>query len=149
MIAIARPAMAVVLLLMLAGCGGGGGGDGGPQSPPPVARGAFTLSATNATFHAKRLGTAPADVELQMTVTGSDVAAVGAAYRDGVQQAPWLAVTIEGTASPFTVSLAVNTTDMPAALYGTTITVGTADAGGTVLQAQDVQVTYSLLEGLT
>lgn len=146
MLALARLAMAFVLLVLLAGCGGGGGG-GDPG--PTVVRGAFTLSGTTATFNAKRLAAGPPEVTLQMMITGSDVAAVGAAYRDGIPPAAWLAATITGSGNTYTVHFAVNTTDLGAATYTTTISVGTADAAGNVLQFKDVAVSYSVREGVS
>lgn len=137
----------VFVCLTLSACGGGGGGGGGNEPPRP-ARGAFTLSSTNVSFAAKRLGLLPAMQNLAMQVTGPDVAAVGAAYRNGVVPADWLVVDIVGSHPNFTVRLRANTTNLPAGVVSTTVSLGTADSGGNILEYRDVSVTYTVNEGV-
>ena len=135
----------VLLIVALAGCGGGGGGGG----DAPSNRGAFTLSATTVSFNAKRMGPVPAMATLGMRLTGTDIATVGAAYREGVTPAPWLQVDIAGNGTNYAVTFRVLTTQSPAGTLRTTISVGTADSSGNILKYQDVQVSYSLVEGVS
>jgi hypothetical protein len=130
---------------MFTACGGGGG-EGGDS--PQARRGAFTLSALNAAFTAKRLGAPPTPQTLTLQVTGSDVAAVGAVYRNGVTPAAWLTVSITGTHPTYSVGFSVSTTNLPAGIATTTVSVGTADVGGNLLEYKDVAVSYTLNEGV-
>src|ERR1700741_1073692 len=94
-----RLALVCLALLSLVACGGGGGGDsggGGGGGSSSGDRGGFTLRATNAGFKTLRNTPAPADVRIPITVTGSAVAVVGAAFV-GQSQPSWLFVNIEGT----------------------------------------------------
>jgi len=136
-----------MMSVVLSACGGGGGGDGGGGGGPKA--GAFTLTTTSASFSAKRLGPNPDAVFIQMHVTGSGVAAVGAAYRQGSTPATWLEVNITGTAPNFAISLRPNTTALPVGTVTTTVSVGTADVSGNVLEYKDVQVSYSLRDGVS
>lgn len=137
----------VLFAIALTGCSGGGGGGGGGQ--PPAGRGTFTLSATTVSFNAKRLAPVPAAVTLQMQLTGTEIATVGAAYREGMTPAPWLSVNIAGSGTSYLVSFRASNTQLPAGTHSATISVGTADASGNILQYKDVQVSYSLVDGVS
>jgi len=90
----------------------------------------------------------PASVTLQLRLTGTDIATVGAAYRQGTTPASWLLVDIAGSGTTYGVNFRANTTQLTAGAHSTTISVGTADASGNILQYQDVQVSYSLVDGV-
>ena len=136
----------LLLLGALAGCGGGGGGGGGNQQP---AAGAFTLSGNSASFSALAGDIVPSSTSLTMTVTGSRVAAVGAAYVGGATQPNWLGINITGSAPNFNVVLSINTTSIAPGQYTSTFSVGTGDANGNVLQSQQVTVNYTVTARLT
>ena len=140
-----RSAGCVLACLMFTACGGGGGGGG---DSPQARRGAFTLSALSAGFTAKRLGAPPTPQTLTLQITGSDVAAVGAVYRNGVTPPAWLMVSITGAHPTYSVGFSVNTTNLPAGTTTTTVSVGTTDVGGNVLEYKDVAVSYTLNEGV-
>lgn len=128
---------------MLAACGGGGGT--GTTSAPP---GSFTLSTTNVSFSAKRLGPAPAGQTITMHLTSTGAATAGAGYANGVTAASWLTVGAAGSGSDYTFTLTVNTTALTSGSYSTVLTLGTADASNNILQTQAVQVSYSVHDGL-
>ena len=91
----------------------------------------------------------PEAVTVQLQLTGTDIATVGAAYRPGVTPASWLLVDIIGTGTNYVVSFRPSNTQLPAGTHTTTISVGTADASGNILQYKDVQVSYSLVDGVS
>lgn len=145
----------LVATLTLAACGGGGGSgssssSGGSSSSSGGGgnRGEFTLGATTAAIKGLRLEPAPQEVRILVTVTGTGVAAVGAAFVN-TPQPPWLQVTLEGTVPNLTLVLRATDTSMQAGHYTSTVTVGTADANGTVLRTREVAITYDLIIGLS
>jgi hypothetical protein len=140
----ARVALVCLVLLSLAACGGGGGDDGGSGGGD---RGGFTLGATTATFGALRNRAQPADVRIPITVTGSAVAAIGAAFI-GQTPPPWLFVNIEGTGRNLTLVLRATDTSLNAGRYTSTVTIGSADQAGTVLTTREVQITYDVVIGM-
>lgn len=133
------------LAAALAGCGGGGGGGGGGSAPPS---GTFTLSATSVTFTAKVGVALPAPQVVTAHITGTGAAKIGAAYANGATPAPWLTVTVAGSGSDYSFTLSANTTALNSGSYTATLTVGTADANNTILQTQQLTVTYSVHGGL-
>jgi hypothetical protein len=144
----ARLAFTLLATLALASCGGGGGGSGSSSSGGSGNRGAFTIGATSASFKALVNEPEPAEVRIPVTITGSGVAAVGAAFV-GQAQPVWLGVNLEGTNPNFTLVLRATTTTLVAAMRHTsTVTIGTADSAGTVLKTRTVDVTYDLIAGL-
>src|SRR5882672_10379089 len=73
--------------LFLSACGGGGGGGGSTPTPTPrPAPGEFTLSANSAASTAVENGALPSATTVALTITGSNVAVVGAAYTIGQTQ---------------------------------------------------------------
>lgn len=143
----ARATVRLVFVLLasslVAACGGGGGG--GSSTPA----GAFTLAANTATFSALRNAAAPPSRSIALTVTGSKVAYVGAAYENGQTQPSWLRIDVTGSGNNYNVVLAILTTSLAPAQYSTTFAVGTADANGNVLQKQNITVTYAVTAGIT
>jgi hypothetical protein len=138
-----RLALLCLVCVSLVGCGGGGGDDGGGGG----GGGGFTLGATTANFQALRNGAQPADVRIPITVTGSAVAVMGAAF---VGQTPpsWLSVNIEGTGRNLTLVLQANNTFMNAGQYTSTVTIGSADSASNILSTQEVRITYDLVAGM-
>lgn len=136
-----------LLFVVLAACGGGGGGGGsggatnGSGSGTSTARGQFTLSESTASF--AMLQGVNEFRRLQLTVTGTDVAYVGAAYTEGQSQQAWLGVDIGGAGSTYEVVLAVSSI-LPPGNYSSTFSVGTADADGNVLQSRPITVTLTI-----
>jgi hypothetical protein len=128
---------------LLTSCGGGGGGGGGDSST-----GAFTLAATSAEFAVGASQPIPPAREIALTITGSGVAQVGAAYTNGRPDPGWLSVSIDGAAPNFILRLQPNTTALSIGERTAILTVGTADAGNNILATRDVTVRYSIFEGL-
>lgn len=73
-----------------------------------------------------------------LTITGTGVAFVGAAYLAGQSPANWLNIDIQGAGNSFLMNLSV--AYLQAGNYTATFAVGTADANGVVLQRQDFTV---------
>jgi hypothetical protein len=136
-------AFALFLVALLASCGGGGG-DGGGGGNGSGNTGEFTLGASSASFTAREQGALPAVRNISITLTGTGVAQLGAAFPAG-QVPTWLAVDVTGSAPNYTLVLTVNTTDMPPGVRTATVLVGTTDSGGNVLRSRQVAVTYDLL----
>lgn len=121
---------------LLSACGGGDA----PQ-------GNFTLSTSDVSFSAYRNEALPAAQAVRMHLTDGKSAYVGAGYRSGI--APeWLAVEITGTAPDYEVTLSISTAAIAPGEYRSTLTVGTADANGTILQTKDIAVAYTLSQRL-
>lgn len=128
-----RPPAALVGLLALVACGGPGSKDG-----------RFVLSARSAEFAVTRNAPPPPAVTISMEVSGADAVYAGAAYRAGQVPAPWLDIAMTGQGKSLKVVLSLRTTDLPPGRHVAAFTVGTADTGGNVLEAQDVVVTCSV-----
>jgi hypothetical protein len=132
----------LLAILLLVSCGGGGGGGGGSGSG-----GDFTIGSTTANFRAIQGAQAPGQLQIAVTVTGSDVAAVGAGFPVG-NQPTWLNVNLVGAGNNLTLTLQVTDTTLSPAQYQATVIVGTADSGGNVLRTRQVAVTYDLLTAI-
>jgi len=139
------PVLRAVLILLTLGtvsaCGGGGGGGGGDDKPPA---GAFTLAASSADFTALQNQAPPASRSIALTITGSNVAYVGAAYSGGQTQPGWLGIDIVGGGTSYNLVVRVLSTSLPAGSYTSTFQVGTADSRGNVLQQRSFTVTYTV-----
>ena len=134
------------VLLFLAACGGGGDEGGGGGS----SRGAFTISATAATFRATQGGAMPPSQSFQVSVTGSDAAYSGAAYQAGQGTQPSrLTVSANGSGSSFQLVVGVIPGAVAPGSYSTTFSVGTADSNGNVLQSRNFTVTFDYVAGVT
>ena len=139
-----RGVPAAVVFLLLAACGGGGGGGGSGSAPPPVPSGAFTLSANSASFAALEGASPPAPATLALTITGSNVGFVGAAYANGQTQPSWLGIDITGSGTSYQVVISIRSTAISPGNYSSTFAVGTADSAGNVLSSQNITVSYAL-----
>jgi hypothetical protein len=151
--AAARSVAVLVFACVLNACGGGGGGDGGSGGGSGggggSSTGAFTIDKTSASFTALKDLQRPSGQSIALTITGTGVAQVGAAFpaSQGVPQ--WLIVNINGTAPNFTVFLDISTTSMAPGHYTATLLLGTADAGNNVLQSKEVAVSYDVQASIT
>lgn len=132
-----------------AGAGGGsgaGGGTGGSGGGNP--KGSFTLSTTSVSFSGKTASTRPPNQTVTVHLNDTAPAGVGAAYKSGVTPATWLTASGTGSGADYTFTLVVNTSGLVAGTYTTTLTFGTGDASGNILQSQDVSITLTLHDGL-
>jgi len=139
-----RLVLVVLAAAAVSACGGGGGGGGG-DAPPA---GAFTLAASSADFTALQNQAPPASRSIALTVTGSNVTYVGAAYTGGQTQPGWLGIDIAGSGNNYNLVVSILTTSLPAGRYTSTFQVGTADSRGNVLQQRSFTVTYTVNAGL-
>ena len=132
------------MLGVLSACGGGGGSGGSGSGGTPVS-GAFTISATSATFSARQNAANPSSQSLAITITGPNAAYAGAAYTSGQTPPSWLAFSMNGSGTTYNLVLSVTSTGLAPGQYTTTFEVGTTDSAGNVLQYQPVTVTYNVL----
>lgn len=124
---------AVACLMLLSACGGGGGGGSS----------GFTLEANSANFTAHQGTAPPAQRSISVRLDDSQSTYLGAGYRDGVVP-EWLDVSILGSAPNFTLVLRITSTELTARNYDATLTVGTANENGDILQTRDIAVSYNL-----
>jgi hypothetical protein len=133
---------------VLSACGGGGS-SGGSGSGGEQPSGAFTISATSATFSARQNGAVPSSQSLTIQVTGPNVAYVGAAYTGGQTRPSWLGVNITGSGTTFDLVLSIISTDQAPGQYSSTFQVGTATSSDAILKYQSVTVTYTVTAQVT
>jgi hypothetical protein len=110
--------------------------------------GAFTLSQTKLAFSAKRFGQVPATGTVAISLTGPDTAAVGVAFRNGAVQPSWLTVRIVGAAPNYSVLILINSTALPIGTQSSVVSIGTSDASGKILQYQDIELNYTVKNGV-
>jgi hypothetical protein len=126
------------LTALVAGCGGGGGG-----GAPPVPNGAFTMSANSASFTALQAGAVPVSQTIDVTITGSAAAVLGAAYTSGQTQPTWLTLALSGSGLHYQLTVGVIPGAVNPGQYTSTFSVGTADANGNILSHQDFTVSLT------
>lgn len=147
----ARAFVIASLCVLLQACGGGGGG-GGSSGPPGgnSPNGAFTLSASSASFRILAIpGQAYPDQTINMTVTNTtNVAGVGAAFPAAQGVPNWFTVAITGTMPDFQVRLTPNSFT-PAGHYTATLLLGTGDANGAVPSSREVAVTMDVIAAVS
>jgi BACON domain-containing protein len=150
-----------LLACALVACGGGGGGGSGSSSSGggsssssssssggSVSSGEFTLSAASVTLDGyQATGVNPAQ-ELVVTITGSGVAAVSAAYAAGQTPATWLFLEVTGSGTSYRLVVRAMDGFVPAGTYTAAFTVSTRDAAGAALQSRVFNVTYNLYSRL-
>lgn len=132
----------------LAACGGGGSDSGGNNGGGSQA-GGFTISANSVSFAAKINGPAPSAHFIAVHLTDTSTGQIAAGYRSGVTPASWLNVSASGSGFDYELTLSVKVAGLTAGSYSTTLTVTTQDGSGNTLQAKDVQVAFSLREGVS
>lgn len=138
---------ALLSLCLLASCGGGGGGGGGSTPPPGGSTpptGAFTLGANSAALTGVENGALPSAATVPLTITGSNVAIVGAAYTIGQTQPSWLGINITGSGTNYSLVVSILSTALQPGQYTSTFSVGTADSGGNILRSSTFTVNYTV-----
>jgi len=125
-------AVFVLLTLLLSACGGGGGGGTGFRATP-----------TSLTFNGVQGRNAPAPQSVNMTFSSGDVAYVGAAW---VGSQPSWANTpyITGSGRNWQLIVSVWDTSLPPGTYTATLKCGVGKSDGTVLESQDIAITYKV-----
>ena len=145
--AIVRAWLLAVSAIALNACGGGGGDSGDGQGNNG---GGFTLSTNSVTMVGKIQTSAPASQQILVHLTETGTASVAAGYRQGVTPPNWLSVGASGSGTEymFVLSITDQGMTMPLGTYTTTLTIATNNSAGSTLQARDVQVTFTLRDGL-
>jgi hypothetical protein len=105
------------------------------------------MSVSSLAFKA-RTGAGVQTQSVAVTITGSGVTYLGAAYTGGQTQPSWLQVNISGSGSAYQMGVNVQPGGMAPGNYSTTFQVGTADSGGNILSHQDFTVTFEVDQGV-
>jgi hypothetical protein len=119
-----------------------------PPPPPPSNLGAFTLSANTVSFAAVNNSATPSAASIDVVVTKNDAAAVSIEYPVGQQQPAWLDIAQSGSQANYSITLAINSTNLTPGPYSSTFTVSTRGANGNALQSRNVTVMYSVAAGI-
>jgi hypothetical protein len=106
-----------------------------------VPAGSFTLAATSTSFTGVSSISNPETRQFALNITGSEVAAVGAAYAVGQTPPNWLTVNITGSGSSYQLQIGANAGFMDPGDHSFAFTVGTANTRGEVLQSRVFTVT--------
>ncbi len=122
-----------LLCLFLSACGGGGSGGGS----------GFKVTPASLTFNGVQGKAAPAAQAVTMTFTTSEAAYVAAGFV-GTPPAWMDTPTLTGSGRAWTLSVHVNTTGLPAGTYTCTLRAGIGKADQSVIDAQDIPVTYKV-----
>ncbi|HEV7606285.1 MAG TPA: hypothetical protein VGO61_03065 [Steroidobacteraceae bacterium] len=150
----ALPALGAFLMCACGGGGGGGGssssGGGGSSSGGPATGGSFSVSATSISIASKYLTAAPDPVIITAHIADNDVAVLGAGYKPNVTPAPWLDVgaSQRGRDVDFIFGVSSSGTAATPGTYTTTVTLGSANSAGTILQTRDISVTLVVRDGV-
>jgi hypothetical protein len=145
----------LVLSGLLAACGGGGGGSSsgssssGSSSGGTSTRGAFTVSRTTISLTGKRQTLDIPQLPVNVTVLDTaSVTSVVAGYRAGVTPAPWLQIHASGSGANFTFNFVAFSGTLTNGTYQTTVTITTRDISGNDLQGRDIDVSFTLRDGV-
>jgi hypothetical protein len=84
-----------------------------------------------------------------VTLADTTSAAVGAGYAPGIVPPSWLTISVTGSGLQYSFAFFANQTNLAPGTYTTTVTIGTSNSTGTILQTRDVQVSYTIREGIT
>ncbi|HSV69446.1 MAG TPA: hypothetical protein VLI72_04995 [Methylibium sp.] len=134
-----RRQLACGLLWLLAGWSGGAWAVGSPG---------FLIDRSSVTLSREVNGPIGNAEIVRISQIGSQVGAIGAAYREGIPPASWLAVALVQTdASNYALELRPATTGLPVGTYRTTLSVGSVGLDlATLLGYYDIAVTLVIAE---
>ncbi len=111
-----------------------------------VAPGGFTLSNSQVAISAAQSAPLPAPATIDANVTGTGVAYLSVAYRNGQTQPTWLGTAITNQGNTYTLALSILSTNLPAGQYTSAIAVRSMSANGVVLISRDLTVTYTVTD---
>jgi hypothetical protein len=136
-----RLTAALLLCCTLAACGGGSGGGGNNNGGGD----GLSVSPTSLSFSFSNGVVAPVTKQVNVKVTNSAAAQVGAAYAPGVTPAPWLNIGVSSSVLPDVVfDFTAAPAGLPPGTYQTTVSVGFADSSGNILAHRDVAVSMTI-----
>jgi hypothetical protein len=95
------------------------------------------------------LGAAP-PLPQSVLVTLADTSAyeLVAGYAPGIVPPSWLTFSVTGSGLQYSFAFFANQTNLAPGTYTTTVTIATVDANDNILQTRDVQVTYTIRDGV-
>ncbi|HJV91028.1 MAG TPA: hypothetical protein VJ623_12045 [Holophagaceae bacterium] len=129
--------MAVLGLVVMAACGGGGGG--GASDP------GLNISPSTLSFSARRGDPTPPAKGIQITVTSSSAAYVGADWGGGPGPS-WIAATgLTGSGRTWSLGLQITDTNLAPGTYTATLRAGIADSKGNIIGTRNATITYQVL----
>jgi hypothetical protein len=123
--------------VLIAGCGGGGGS----AAAPPT--GTLTLSANSASFTSFQGEAAPGVQTFTVTMSGSGISSVSAAFPTG-QQPSWVSVSVSGSGTSRSLIVGVTPGALDVGTLSTTFNVNASDSVGTVLSQQSFSVSLQV-----
>lgn len=135
MLSIVRYFAFVLSVVLISACGGGGGGGSSAD---------LSLSSNSLSFSANQNGALPATQTLSASWSSADVAAILAGYPPTVTPPAWLDITIQGNVSPISINLTVNTTNLVAGTYSTTVRVVSVDSNSNPIDIVDANVSFTV-----
>jgi len=133
-----RGTLALAAALVLTACGGGSQGAGG-----------FTLDKRSLQFSGVVGGDPIPAQTVEMTITDTNVAYVGARWKDGIVPS-WALLQVEPVTGTKTVDIVVSiaTSGLAAGTYNAVAEVGTSDEKGNVLGIQQIAITCTFVKVL-
>lgn len=132
----------LIFSIILSACGGGGGAGEGTGS------GSFDLSSRSVSFEAERNGTLPADKEIAVSWSDTEIAGFAVVYSQSDDLSAWLTIDTSGNASPINLILGVNSTDLAPGTYTTTLPFYSGNINSEPLSKQDIAVSYTVTDAL-
>lgn len=138
MISYFRYFMYLMFVLVFTACGGGGGGGGGTPNT------ALSLSNNAVQFDVNQNGPLPSTQSITASWSNPDVVAILAGYPPNITPPTWLDLAIQGTASPVSISLSVNTTALTPGTYATTVRVVSVDSNANPVDIIDIAVSMNV-----
>ncbi|WP_019677694.1 BACON domain-containing protein [Arsukibacterium perlucidum] len=133
----------LLVLAALSGCGGGSSDAGGSYA------GAFTLSQSAIRISGTPMSVSTDRKQININITGKNVAYAGAAYTDGQTPVNWLNFEMSGSGSNYVLTLSVNPQLMSVGVSTASFSVGTTDSKGNLLTSKVVTVEVDLWQALT
>lgn len=124
--------------IILTACGGGGGDSGSGGGGNHI-----TVDTSLVSFSANLNGTRPPAAMRSVTFSSS-VAQYAYGISIDAPDAPWLSMGMSGTGLNYTLTLSVNSTNLPAGTYNTVARILAGDANGNVIDQKDIPVRYTV-----
>lgn len=127
----------ILVAAALAACGKGSDVDRG-----------FTLDASSVSFRAVQGAAAPAPQRIHVRVTAADAYYLVAGHPPGTSPPSWLATSLTGASSDWTLSLSVSSTALSPGTYQVPVRVAAARSDQSVIGYQDVAVSLQVVAGI-
>ena len=124
------------ILLTLSACGGGGGGGGSSDG--------ISVDTSAISFTAERNGALPATQSFAVKWSNPNVAGVVVGVPPSQSVPSWISISLQGSSSPLTLNVSVNTTNLAAGTYTMTLRLVSGDSNANVINTIDIPVSYTV-----